>query len=147
MSIKIRNYKSNSGLTLKKAYLSVSQLTYIPKTSQLTFLVDVYADDTSSIPIEANVISGNFYVNEVEESSEFDYFDLESCIYSGILHKIEAVQDKTQEECEQHNISVNNWLDLWEIEYQKFDISESSEDDEEDIDEYLEAARILLEGE
>lgn len=143
MSIKIRNYKSNSGLTLKNAYLSISQLTYIPKTRQLTFLVDIYADDTSSIPIEVNVISGSF---SVEESSEVEYFDLESCIYSGILHKIEAVQDKTQEECEQHNMSVNNWLDLWEIGYQKFNVNESSED-EEDVDEYLEAARILLEGE
>lgn len=143
MSIKIRNYKSKAGLNLRNAYLSISQLTYIPKTRQLTFLVDVYADDTSDTPIEVNVISGNFYVDESSDAE----LDLESCIYSAIFHKIDVVQDKTQEECEQHNMSVNNWLDLWEYDYLRFDINESSEDEDEDIDEYLEAARILLEGE
>jgi len=138
MSIYIKNYQSRTGMTLKNAYLAVSQLTYYPKTKLLTFLADIYAEDRINvIPAEHNVISGNLTVEDED-------VNLVQLIEDAILDKIDAVKGKTQQECDEHNMEATSWSDIWELDYLRYTSDESSEDDE---DEYIEAARILLEGE
>lgn len=138
MSIYIKNYQSRTGMTLKNAYLAVSQLTYYPKSKLLTFLADIYTEDKINvIPAEHNVISGKLTVDDED-------VNLIQLIEEAINNKIEVVKGKTQQECDEHNMEVTSWSDLWELDYLRYTSDESSEDDE---DEYIEAARILLEGE
>ena len=140
MSIHIKNYQSRTGMTLKNAYLAVSQLTYYPRSKMLTFLADIYAEDKVNItPAEMNVISGQFTIDDED-------VNLVQLIEDAIDDKIEAVKGKTQQECDDHNATVTNWSDLWELDYLRYASDESSEDEEDD-EEYIEAARILLEGE
>jgi len=142
MSIHIKNYQSRTGMTLKNAYLSVSQLTYYPRTKMLTFLADIYAEDRATVaPAEMNVISGQFTINDEDED-----VDSVQLIEDAIEDKIEAVKGKTQQECDDHNATATSWLDLWELDYLRYASDESSEDEDDD-EEYIEAARILLEGE
>lgn len=139
MSIHIKNYQSRTGMTLKNAYLAVSQLTYYPKSKLLTFLADIYAEDKVNVtPAEMNVISGQFTIDDED-------VNLVQLIEDAIDNKIEAVKGKTQQECDDHNVAVTSWLDLWELDYLRYASDESSEED--DDEEYIEAARILLEGE
>lgn len=143
MAIKLKDYRLQSGIKLKTAYLGVNQLSYLPRIREVTFSVCVYADEITANAIE-NIISGHFYLDETSEGVP----DLEKLIEESILYKINVVKDKTEEECNAHNINVTSWLDLWEYSYKQFNVADSSEDEEdEDVDEYLEAARILLEGE
>ena len=140
MSIHIKNYQSRTGVTLKHAYLVVSQLTYYPRSKMLTFLADIYAEDKVNVlPTEKNVISGQFTIDDED-------INLVQLIEDAIDNKIEVVKGKTQQECDDHNANATSWLDLWELDYLRYASDESSEVEEDD-EEYIEAARILLEGE
>lgn len=135
MAIEINNYESKQGITIKHASLSVTSLVYYPKFKRVEFLAGVFAKEESTSPIEENVISGYL---DVEDSS-----NLEELIEEAIQTKIDNIVGKSGEECDEHNTQATSWIDLWEPWYAKFISSDSSEEDD-DTDDYVEAARILL---
>ena len=143
MTINIVNYSSKMGVLLKKACLSTSQLVYTPRERRVSFSADVYVDENSSVPAEANVISGSFVIDPTEIEEPIDF---ERLIEQVILNKIEAVRDKTPQECTDHNSTCESWLDLWDISYQRFILDDGSTEADTDED-YIMAAKILLEGE
>lgn len=140
MAIEIKNYRSDLGIVLKSAVLSVTEIYYYPKDRRVNFVADIFANEDSITPVEKNPVTGFLYLEP-----DTDTTDLEDLIETAIRTKIENVTGKTEAECVEHNEFATNWVDFWEISYQRF-ISDESEEDE-DVDEYLEAARILLEGE
>ena len=142
MSIKLNNYQLSSGIRIKNSYLSVNKISYWPKSRYLEFLVNLYADNETDYSLETNIISGSFHVDDTSEGLP----DLEKFIEDCIIYKIQSVQGKTEEECIEHNVDITDWREIWDYNYTKFNINESSEDEETDED-YIEAARILLEGE
>lgn len=141
MAIKIKNYKSHLDVIVKEAYMAISNLSYSPRTNKLNFIVDIFASEDSyknwNSPLEKEVIFGSI---TVDESSEID---LVEAAEKAILAKIEAVHNKTFEECEEHNSEIDDtvWENVWDIDFQRYESIESSE---EDISDYEIAAKILL---
>ena len=132
MAIEIKNYHSQLGLVVKNASLEIVEIILNPKLSRLQFVANVFAD-SSDYPFEAPAVVGELAYGDVT--------NLEELIEDSILTKIENVKGKTQQECDEHNKNVTEWIDIWDLSYLRFISSESPDDD------LIEAAKIMLEGE
>ena len=141
MAIRISKYTSGLGITLREAFIEVTEIFYYPRRGQANFAADIFAEEFADTPLERNVITGYLDVGKTDEGTS-----LLERIEEAIQTKIDNIVGKTQEECDEHNQTATCWEDVWEMSYARF-ISDESSEEEEDEDEYIEAARILLEGE
>ena len=135
MAIEIKNYVSPLGLVVKDAYLTITELYCLPKSHTLNFSADIFSGPTAQLPIERNAATGNLVVD--------DTLNLEQVAEDAIQFKIDSVVGKTQQECDEHNKSVTDWINVWDLAYLRFISDDTPTEDEN----YIQAAKIMLEGE
>lgn len=144
MAIEIKNFKSNIGVVIPRAYLRLTTVEYQPVIKELFFKASVFPSLESNVkPIEEDVQLVNLY--------DFDYdgSDLIDHIESLLQEKMDTIADKTEEECQKHNDVLNPsarctedaWLLIWDYNFKRFI---STEDEPSLDDEYIQAAKIFL---
>jgi len=144
MAIEIKNFKSNVGVVIPRAYLRLTTIEYQPVIRSLFFKASIFPSPDENVrPIEEDV--------QLVSLFEFDYdgSDLVDHIENLLQEKMDTVADKTLEECQKHNSLLDftipsteeDWLSVWDYDFKRFI---STEDEPSLDDEYIQAAKIFL---
>ena len=72
MAIEIKNYRSDLGIVLKSAVLSVTEIYYYPKDRRVNFVADIFANEDSITPVEKNPVTGFLYLEPNTDTTDLE---------------------------------------------------------------------------